>query len=485
MWHTSSMTNTCQVCGSKFDAPTTRFLTCSDDCRAEFRRWPRWSERTCEWCGASLSNDKHHPKRFCSLSCRNSDRAKTRQKVCFNCGDAFKASRPEQIYCSHKCFGEQYSGRGSRGGEVPLCRCGQPILNKARVFCSDECQQEYATHRSRSHPDIVRACLTCEEQFSRPWYYAGKLEYCSTKCQQSSIKTTSRSEVEVRDFVESFGIRTEKLLLPSGRHVDIFCPDLNVGFEYNGAFYHSEAGMIRRRVKKNKIRGYHLSKTLECEAQGVFLYHIWEWEWKNWRKVEKQEIIKSQIMGLLNKMEVRLQARKCYVDELDGSAAQIFYEQNHLIGRMPSQHHYGLFFGGDLVAAMSFSLTEKGWELIRYCVRRNTSVAGGAGRLFSRFLKDHAPELVISYSDRAKTTGVMYEMLGFTHVRNTAPEYVNYHPNTKDVRRRYQTMKRVLARDFPSSDLSMSEKQITEQLGYTRVYGCGNKVWVWRQDNQS
>ena len=55
--------------------------------------------------------------------------------------------------------------------------------------------------------------------------------------------------------------------------IDIYIPDLKLGFEFNGMWYHKEGenGM--------KHRGYHMEKYNTAKSQGITLYHIWEDEY--------------------------------------------------------------------------------------------------------------------------------------------------------------------------------------------------------------
>ena len=469
----------CVICANHFDAPTHRHQTCSDPCREKFRSLPRWTTKACEVCGVEFQDDKHHPKRFCSIACRNADRASTRLKTCPVCGKDYKADRAEQTYCSHECFGKANSGRGSRGGLVPLCVCGKPIQNKSRVFCSDECQQLHQKRRSKSHPDTEHICLACGKDFTRPWFYAGKKLYCSPMCQKVSIKKESAGQLETKGFIEDLGVSTQSLWLSSGKEVDIYCPEHRVGFEYNGAYFHSMAGLERRGVKKeNRIR-YHLTKTLDAEADDIFLYHIWSWEWESERT---RPIIQSQIRMLLGQAGQRVFARQTTIVPVDNIEAGSFLAKNHLIGRVNAHTHHGLLHDDDLVAVMSFDpAPADGWVLTRYCVKQNVSLVGGASKLFSHFVREHNPHVVTSYSDRAKTTGGMYERLGFDMTHVTDPEYVNFHSNSGKVHRRYQTMRGALLAKHPDKlSPEMTEREMCDALGYTRIYGCGKKVWVWR-----
>lgn len=83
----------------------------------------------------------------------------------------------------------------------------------------------------------------------------------------------SKKEKELLNFIKSIYngaiIENSKLVIPP-YEVDIFLPDLNIAFEFNGTFWHSE-------LQKDKF--YHFIKSMKCKEKGIRLVHIYEWEW--------------------------------------------------------------------------------------------------------------------------------------------------------------------------------------------------------------
>lgn len=53
--------------------------------------------------------------------------------------------------------------------------------------------------------------------------------------------------------------------------IDIYCPELKLGIEYNGDYWHSS---------QYKEKNYHKHKSTEAFKKGVFLYHIFEFQYK-------------------------------------------------------------------------------------------------------------------------------------------------------------------------------------------------------------
>ncbi|MCD8208271.1 MAG: hypothetical protein LUD72_10075 [Bacteroidales bacterium] len=73
----------------------------------------------------------------------------------------------------------------------------------------------------------------------------------------------SYAEDELYAFIKNLcpdAIRNDRAIL-DGQEIDILVPSLNIGIEYNGLIWHSEAF--------GKGREYHLNKTALCEQKGV------------------------------------------------------------------------------------------------------------------------------------------------------------------------------------------------------------------------
>lgn len=64
-------------------------------------------------------------------------------------------------------------------------------------------------------------------------------------------------------------------------------------------------------------------------------------------------------------------------------------------------------------------------ELVRFCNKLNTSVVGGASKLFKYFCKNYHSEFskIVSFSDRCHTSGNVYTILGFKNVSVSDPGY--------------------------------------------------------------
>lgn len=252
------------------------------------------------------------------------------------------------------------------------------------------------------------------------------------------------------------------------QEIDVYLPDLKLGFEFNGLHWHSE---------KFLDKSYHLKKTKLCEKNNIRLIHIFEDDFDN-----KIEIIKSIIINLLGKSE-KIYARNTDIKVIrNKNIIKEFLLKNHLQGFVNSNINYGLYFNDELVSIMTFmkkrkifnsKTNDEEYEMVRFCNKLNYSVVGGASKLLNRFKKDFSPSKIISYCDISWANGNLYRKLGFTLVKITKPNYHYVINHIRENRIKYQKHKLVMLGEDPS----LSEKQIMETKGIYRIYNCGNEKY--------
>ena len=280
------------------------------------------------------------------------------------------------------------------------------------------------------------------------------------------IKYTSGTEKELCEFIKTFnhGVIENTNEIISPKEIDVYVPDMNLAFEFNGLYHHSESF---------KPNGYHLSKSQLCLEKGIQLIHVFEDDW-----LYKQDIVKSRISSLFGTSN-RIFARKCTIRSITPKESKVFLDANHLQGNCIATHQYGLFYGDELVAVMTFGTSrfkKSEDELLRYCNKLNTTVVGGASRLFKHFIKEnqHINE-VISYADRCWSVGNLYESIGFTRDSVTPPSYYYIVDGLRESRMKYQKHKLVQQGHDPDK----SEHQIMLDQKIYRIYDCGNLKYRW------
>lgn len=242
----------------------------------------------------------------------------------------------------------------------------------------------------------------------------GNLPLC-TICYPIS-DSSSIKENELRNFIKSI---YSGELIKSWRdpiEIDIYLPELNLGFEFNGLFWHSE---------RWKDKYYHLNKTTFFQNKGIRIIHIWEDDWIN-----KKEIIQSQIRNWIGNTERKIFARNCQVKILENKVGISFLDKNHIQGSDKSVLKIGLYLEEELVSIMTFDHFEgrnrmeaSGWNLSRFCNLINTNVVGGASKILSHFIKNYSPARIISYADRDWSDGGLYTKLNFSLISEARPDY--------------------------------------------------------------
>lgn len=304
-------------------------------------------------------------------------------------------------------------------------------------------------------------------------------------------KQISSMEVEIMDYLKSLDpaitIITHDRNVIHPYEIDIYLPEYHLGIECNPTFTHNSS--FKSFGNTDPIKSsYHKMKTDLCEAKGVFLFHIFGYEWTN-----RKDIILSMIRNMLKKNKNRIYARKCSIRTVDDKICAEFLNQNHRQGYCRSSVRLGLYYEDEIVSLMTFGHTRIGigkmlkdtdstYELLRFCNKINISVVGGASKLFKHFLSIVDPDKIVSFSDRSHSQGSLYRTLGFHAVSMTDPGYVWVNIYNDEYLNRTQCQKNNLTKLFNDVTIDIenkTERQIMEEHGYARVYDSGVIRWEY------
>lgn len=322
---------------------------------------------------------------------------------------------------------------------------------------------------------IKLECLVCSSIFNINRQYLVSREKINNEiCLNCNPRWsgTSLMEKELFSFIKDNYIgdvivSDNKIL--NGKELDIFLPELNLAFEFNGLYWHSEL------YKEND---YHQNKSIQCLDYGIQLIHIWEDDW-----LYKNDIVKSIILNKLN-ISNKIYARKCDIREVNNSDVREFLNRNHIQGFVGSKYKIGLYYGEELVSLMTFGSLRKSlgqktdenvYELLRFCNKIGYSVIGGASKLLKNFLKNNNVKSIISYSDNSRGVGNLYKQLGFLFIHQTQPNYYYVIGDSKSHRFNFRKDKLVKL----GYDSNKTEVQIMNDLGFYRIFDCGSKKWEY------
>lgn len=288
---------------------------------------------------------------------------------------------------------------------------------------------------------------------------------------------TSRGEIELKEFIENLGFNVKKSKnrgLLKGKEIDIIIPTLKLGIEYNGLYYHTDV--------MGKNYSYHLDKTIACKNIGYDLIHIFEDEWKL-----DGDLIKNKIKHILGVGDgVKIGARKCIIKEIDSKIKSKFLNDFHIQHNDKSNINLGAFYGDILVGVMTFKtnrlmtsdMSTDEYELSRFATNYGYIISGLPSKILSYFKKAHHPKKIISFADRRWTLNQnnnMYTKLGFKLINIGKPNYWYYNSKVNRLKRfhKFGFGKSSLKLKYPYLDFTKTERELTKELGYDRIWDCG------------
>lgn len=285
----------------------------------------------------------------------------------------------------------------------------------------------------------------------------------------SCARSASQYETEICGFLDELGVEYERrnrtVLAP--KEIDIWVKSHGVGIEVHGLYWHTE----------DKVGALHRDKRIMAAAAGITLLQIYEDD-----LVRRKNAVLNRIKAVLG-LHDRLAARKTKVRKIDASSARRFLDERHMQGAGPMGGiYYGLFHDGELVSVMtlgkarnpSMKGTSDGYEILRFASSK--AVVGGFSKLLKRFVREYAPERIVSFCDLNHATGEVYRKNGFV-LENTSSEQYWWLKGNKAGSRtnRYETQKHIIS-SGPYAGLS--ERETAEKLGWKRILGAGTQRWA-------
>ena len=326
-------------------------------------------------------------------------------------------------------------------------------------------------------------CHECEKDFgilTYQFYYRSNngLSIC-TNCFPIS-ENASISQIELYNFITknyTGEVISDCKNIISPYEIDIYLPELKLGFEFNGVWWHSE---------KFKGENYHFKKYESSNINDIQIVTIWEDDW-----VTNREICESFVINKLGKTSNKIYARNCEIKEILYNDSKNFLDGNHLQGDCKSSIRIGLFNNNELVSLMTFSKLrlplqrheknrnkDKYYELTRFCNKINTSVVGGSSRIMKYFTNKYNPIQVETYSDNLISNGGLYETLGFEYSHTSKPGYWYVIDGIREHRFNWRKQ-RLVKMGYNSNK---TEEEIMSELGYYRIYNAGNKKWIYKSE---
>lgn len=321
----------------------------------------------------------------------------------------------------------------------------------------------------KSKPFIIK-CLRCNQLRETSKINTIVKDTCGY-CSGSS--RTSAAEIEIKEWFESLGLKVEKYKFKEradGIEIDVYLPDLKIGVEYCGLYWHNEDSPSPR------LAGYHSKKLAKANRDGIRLITIFQDEWR-----DRKDQIKGFLLSVVSKTSNKVFARKTEIKTINKEEVKEFMNANHIQGSARCDSAFGLFVGEDLVAAVSGSThhrpgLEASYVLNRLAFKNGYSVPGGSSRLLKALI-EHARSLgfkkLISWSDNRWSEGRVYQEIGFQLETTLKPDYS--YVSGQDRISKQSCQKKFL---LTKGAVGTTETEMASSLGYKKIWDCGKKRWV-------
>lgn len=267
----------------------------------------------------------------------------------------------------------------------------------------------------------------------------------------------------IKDVLPNENIIQNDRMAIKPKELDIYIPNLNIAFEFDGIRWHNEG--------HNGSKYSHKIKQDMCKNKKIRLIQIYEDEW-----VDRENIVKLKILSILGlDPRSRLYARKTNIKQIDKESKKIFLNANHIQGNCRSNLDYGLFFENEMVAVMSFMLQKNVHVLTRYATSKH--VIGGFSKLLKHFERNNDWNKLISFSDNRWSDGGLYESNNWILDKELPVDYYYVHNSTRlhKFNFRRSKLKLLLKEKF---DSSKSEFSNTYDNGIFRLWDSGKKRYI-------
>ena len=279
-----------------------------------------------------------------------------------------------------------------------------------------------------------------------------------------------KAENTVREWLEKESGKEFKSdwKILGGKQIDMYNPELKLGVEYCGLYWHSEYN--------GRDKNYHYSKYLQCLNQDIRLITIFSDEW-----TDREKQVKNFLKSVIGSYDKKIFARKCQIAEIDNISGQKFMQQYHIQGqKTKSRIYFSLLFEDEIVGCASMRMHHRNSTdlvLDRLCFKDGVQIPGGASRLIKRCMvwaKESGYDKITSWSDNRWSQGGVYLATGFSMDKELKSDYSYIKLTNPCDRKSKQSMQK---KKIGCPD-GYTENEWTKELGFSRIWDCGKTRWV-------
>ena len=434
---------------------------------------PVYQEKECEFCGKLFKPNSNH-QRYCKGP---------HIRICPVCGKEYKEDNVENlkrppVACSYKCraiktadtsmmkYGCKAPGNNPEARKkasitminnlgVPYAMQSPQVRHKAKLSLI----KKFGVDNASKSPIVIEARLNTNLKrygvpaaMCLPQYAPNRISKINRKFHQKLLENGIQAELEYK---------------LDSKYYDICIPSMNVIIELNPTYTHST---IPTHWGTSRSKDYHMIRTKNCEALNYRCIHVFDWD--DWDKV----------INML-KPKKTVYARQCEIYRLNLQPTIKFLDQYHLQGSCRGQLLcLGLVKNDQILQVMTFGKPRynKNYyvELLRLCTHPEYRVIGGASKLFKFATQNYGLDNIISYCNRSKFVGSVYEKIGMQFVKTTQPQEI--------WSKEHQSITANLLRSHGYDQLfgthygkGTSNERLMLENGWLPVYDCGQAVFVF------
>ena len=262
------------------------------------------------------------------------------------------------------------------------------------------------------------------------------------------------------------------------KEIDIYFPNLKIGIEYDGNYWHSNDILDENRSQINKKEFF--------KKLGIRIIFIREDEFD----YMENKII-NRLLSILGLYKKYGKTRKTIIDKnVPYKECSYFLDKYHIQGKDNSSIRIGLRTKkGKLVSVMTFSKSriftkskkdDCTYELLRFCTIGGLMLKGSFSRLLKyseEILKTKNIKRIKTFADRRFSDDIdnIYSKNGFILSNISSPNYIYIKDDI--ILNRYQCQKSKLKHLLDNFNPNISESDNMKNNKFLKIYDCGNLVY--------
>lgn len=283
---------------------------------------------------------------------------------------------------------------------------------------------------------------------------------------------------QMQNFLEELGYEPGRDFIVNDRQaikpleIDFYFAKQKVGIEVNDfATHNTTVNPFGGPVKSKK---YHMEKSKLAKEKGIRLIHAWEQYFSNPNQLD---VLKNAIKHALGISPRRIYARNTYVKEVPNISLKQFFNENNIQGFRGANKAYALFDKKTDEVLMAYSVGSSHFahnkydmELIRGASKLDTTIVGGASKLWKFIIKDNPQaNSIVYYIDRNIYNGSSISSLeGHLTLLSTQEGFWNYFVEEDTIKNRQPAKHKEI-------------KELVKQGKVWEIYNAGTETYVWNR----